>query len=58
MKTKNKRNNKVIPFPQHRCPAYPNAADTKYLIDRLVDYALTFATAAGIVSVVFFLMFI
>ncbi len=58
MKTKNKQNTKVIPFPRHRCPTYPNAADTKYFVDRLIDYALTFATAAGIVSVVFFLMLI
>jgi len=57
MKRRNQKQGNVIPFPK-RCPAYPNAADRKYLIDRLIDYALTLATATGIVSVIFFMILI
>lgn len=57
MKQRNQKQRKVIPFPK-QCPAYPNAADRKYLIDRLIDYALTLTTATGIVSIIFFMILV
>ena len=45
-----KTNGKVIPFRRRRAPAYPNAAERGYLAHRLLDYALTAATSAGIVT--------
>ena len=49
---------KVIYFPTRHAPQYPNAADSKYLMEKVVNYALTLATATGIVSVVYFLALI
>jgi hypothetical protein len=45
-----KTTGKVIPFRRRRAPAYPNAAERGYLAHRLLDYALTAATSAGIVT--------
>lgn len=45
-----KTNSKVISFRRRRAPAYPNAAERGYLAHRLLDYALTAATSAGIVT--------
>ncbi len=36
-------------------PAYPNAKDARYYIDRAVDIALTIVTAVGAVTAMFFL---
>lgn len=41
---------KVIPFRRRRAPAYPNAAERGYFAHRLLDYALTAATSAGIIT--------
>lgn len=40
----------VIPFRVSKVPAYPNAAERGYFAHRLLDYALTAATSAGIVT--------
>lgn len=45
-----KSTSKVIPFRRRRVPAYPNAAERGYFAHRLLDYALTAATSAGIVT--------
>lgn len=44
------RQNKV------RYPAYPNAADREYFLEKLLDGALTVATAVGAVLVLVFLL--
>lgn len=46
---RSKRRSKVIPF-RRKAPAYPNAAERGYFAHRLLDYALTAATSAGIVT--------
>ncbi len=51
------RHNKVIRYrkPSRRPNRYPNAADTRYYMDRLTDILLTAATACGAVTVLAFL---
>lgn len=39
-----------------RYPAYPNAADRQYFLERLLDGALAVATAVGAVVVLVFLL--
>ena len=46
-----KGNRKVIPYPYARAAAYPNAATTRQLIDKTIDFVITAATSAGIVTV-------
>ena len=41
---------KVIPFRRRKAPAYPNAAEAKYYLDKTLDYVLTAVTSAGIVT--------
>lgn len=41
---------KIISFRRRRAPAYPNAAERSYYAHRLLDYALTAAASAGIVT--------
>ena len=45
----NKTRSRVIPF-RRKAPTYPNAAERGYLAHRLLDYALTAVTSAGIVT--------
>ena len=45
-----KSTGKVITFRRRRAPAYPNAAERGYLANLLLDYALTAATSAGIIT--------
>lgn len=42
---------KVIPYRPRKAATYPNAATTKDLLDRVLDYAVTAAASAGIVTV-------
>ena len=47
------RNRKIIPY---RKPSrYPNAADSRYYLDRLTDILLSAATACGAVTILAFL---
>ena len=39
-------------------PAYPNAADLRYYLEKAVDGVLTVATAVGTVCVLMFLLFL
>ena len=54
MKTK-KRNRNLTIYHANQ-PAYPNAADNRYYLDRLTDIILTAATACGAVTIVAFLV--
>lgn len=47
---------KVIPYRPSRAAAYPNAATTKDILGRLLDYTLTVATSAGIVTILLCLL--
>ena len=50
------RNKKII---RYRKPSrYPNAADSRYYLDRLTDIILTAATACGAVTIVAFLVIV
>ncbi len=42
---------KVIPFHVRKAVQYPNAATAADILSRVVDYALTAAASAGIVTV-------
>lgn len=42
--------------PKIHYPAYPNAADRQYYIEKLLDGALAIATAVGAVVVLIFLL--
>lgn len=47
------RSRKIIPY---RKPSrYPNAADSRYYLDRLTDILLSAATACGAVTILAFL---
>ena len=45
------RNSKVIPYKPRKAPIYPNAASQREILDKVLDYALTAAASAGIVTV-------
>ena len=55
MKTiRHNRKKKII---RHRKPSrYPNAADSRYYLDKATDIILTAATACGAVTIVAFLV--
>ena len=53
---KAKRNTKVIPFRRRKGYRYPNAAETRYYVEKAVDYALTAATGAGLATALLFLI--
>ena len=42
---------KVIPFPARKAAPFPNAATAGDILARVIDYALTAAASAGIVTV-------
>lgn len=44
-------NSKVIPYRPSKAAAYPNAATTRDILNRVLDYAVTAAASAGIVTV-------
>ncbi len=54
-RTSRKHPHLSVVYPNYRRP-YPNAADPQYFIDRLVDGALSVATALGSITVFFFLV--
>lgn len=41
---------KVIPFRQRKAPAYPNAAERTYYANKALDYILSAATGAGMLT--------
>jgi hypothetical protein len=41
---------KVIRFSRRRGPAYPNAAERSYYLNKALDYAISLVGAAGAVS--------
>ena len=54
MKHTRNTNSRIIPFPGTKAPKYPNAADRKYYMNKIVDYMLSVVTGAGIgVAMVF-----
>ncbi len=53
---KTQTNKTVIPFRSRKGYRFPNAAESRYLTDRLVDGLLTAATSLGVVSALVFLM--
>lgn len=48
-----KRNGKVIQF--RKGPAYPNAAEASYYLNKGLDYLLTLASSAGVIAALMFL---
>ena len=57
MKSNNSNNAKVIPFRPAHAPKYPNAADRKYYVDKVINYLLTGVTGFGIgVAMIFILV--
>lgn len=53
---KSTNSTKVIPFRSRKGRRFPNAAEGRYYIAKAVDYALTAATGAGLVTAVLFLI--
>lgn len=53
MKTKTayRANSKVIPYRPRKAAMYPNAATVRDILGKVLDYALTAAASAGIVTV-------
>ena len=51
------RHNKVIRYrkPNRKFNRYPNAADSRYYMDRMTDILLTAPTACGAVTILAFL---
>ena len=48
------KTSKVIRF-KKRGPAYPNAAETRYYLNKALDYLLTTASSAGVIAALMFL---
>ena len=46
-----RRNDKVIRYRPQKASIYPNAASAKDTLDKMLDYALTAAASAGIITV-------
>lgn len=46
----------VVPFRSRKGYRYPNAAESRYMMDRLADGLLTAATSVGIISALVFVM--
>ena len=46
-----RRNNKVIRYNPGKASLYPNAATQQEILEKALDYALTAATSAGIVTI-------
>ena len=49
-------NQKIIPISEAYRRPYPNAAEPRYYLNRLLDAALSVATGMGCVTVFFFLI--
>jgi hypothetical protein len=49
-------NKKVIPFRNRKGYRYPNAAERRYYFDKAMNYALSAATGAGLLTAVLFLI--
>ena len=47
---------KVIPYRSRKAPAYPNAAERRYVLEKALDWALAAATSAGVVTALLFLI--
>lgn len=47
---------KVIPFRSTKRYAYPNQKDSRYYLDKLVDWMLAAITSAGALTALLFLM--
>lgn len=41
---------RIIPYRSRRGPAYPNAAEQRYRLEKVLDWALAAATSAGVVT--------
>ena len=52
----NHKNQKIIPISQAYRRPYPNAAEPRYYMNRLLDGLLSVATCMGCVTVFFFLI--
>ena len=48
--TRNMNTAKIIRFRDRRGPAYPNAAERRYYINKALDYTISLVGAAGAVS--------
>ncbi|MBQ2785328.1 MAG: hypothetical protein IJF02_02340 [Oscillospiraceae bacterium] len=46
-----RRNSKIIRYTPRKASFYPNAATPRELLNKALDYALTAATSAGIVTI-------
>lgn len=46
---------KVIPFKNRKTPVYPNAAESRYFVNKILDYLLTAASSAGVIAALMFL---
>ena len=46
----------IIPYRSFRAHRYPNAADTKYYIDKFLDWVLAAAISLGTVSTLLFFL--
>lgn len=44
-------NNKIIRYNPRKAAIYPNAATPREILDKALDYALTAAASAGIVTI-------
>ena len=52
-----KAQNNIISFRKRRGYRFPNAAERRYYVDKVMEWALTAATGAGLVTaVLFFIM--
>lgn len=46
-----RRSSKIIRYNPRKASLYPNAATQREILDKVLDYALTAATSAGIVTI-------
>ena len=51
-----RKNQKIIPISNAYRPPYPNAAEPRYYVNKLLDGLLSVATCMGCLTIFFFLI--